>query len=75
MKTRPVRKCYTVFDLIKSCISTTYEVSRPEFDGSYWLAQLCFERRDCYGSNKKRAFFFMNSTRDHHECVWEKNTA
>ena len=35
MKTRPTLKCYTVFVLIKSCISATYVVSRPEFDGSY----------------------------------------
>ena len=34
-KTRPALKCDSVFVPIKSCISTTYLVSRPVFDGSY----------------------------------------
>ena len=34
MRTRPVLKCYTVFVLVKSWISTTHVVSHPEVDGS-----------------------------------------
>ena len=40
MKTRPAPKCYTVFVLVKSCISTTYIVSRPEFDVTELLTKV-----------------------------------
>ena len=37
---RPAHKCYTVFVFIKSCISATYVVSRPEFDGTGLLIKV-----------------------------------
>ena len=46
-KTRPALKCDSVFVPIKSCISTTYLVSRPVFDGSYWVEVFSLNQAVC----------------------------